>query len=281
VSEGGAAVSDDATSTLGSYETLTVEWASSGVARVMLNRPERLNALSFQMFEELGALAERAAAAGELRAIVLTGAGRGFCAGLDLDDAKALKAMSAAQMLAGQERWVGALAAYRYLPVPVIAAINGPAAGAGLALALMADIRLAAADATFTTAFVRIGLTGGDAGMSWLLPRLVGFSRASELLLTAERFDAAKAERIGLISRAVDPAELLGEAEELAATVASFHPLGVRLTKQVLQQNVDAPSLEAAMETENRNQVLISRTADQVEALDAFREKRAPVWSES
>lgn len=274
-------MSDDAATALGTYETLAIEWASPGVARVTLNRPERLNALSFEMFEELGLLAARATTVSELRAIVLTGAGRGFCAGLDLDDAKALKGMSAAAMLAGQERWVGAVAAYRYLPMPVIAAINGPAAGAGLALALMADIRLAAVDATFTTAFVRIGLTGGDAGMSWLLPRLVGFSHASELLLTAERFDAAKAERIGLISRAVDPDELLAEAEAMAATIASFHRLGIRLTKQVLQQNVDAPSLEAAMETENRNQVLISRTADQVEALDAFRERRPPVWSES
>jgi enoyl-CoA hydratase len=274
-------MSDDATTALGSYETLAVESASPGVARVTLNRPERLNALSFQMFEELGRLAGRAAAAPGLRAIVLTGAGRGFCAGLDLDDAKDLKGMSAAEMLAGQERWVGALADFRRLPVPVIAAINGPAAGAGLALALMADIRLAAADATFTTAFVRIGLTGGDAGMSWLLPRLVGLSHASELLLTAERFDAAKAERIGLVGRVVGPNELLAAAEETAATIASFHPLGIRLTKQVLQQNVDAPSLEAAMETENRNQVLISRTADQVEALDAFREGRPPVWSES
>lgn len=264
---------------LGRYETLAVAWVSPGVAEVTLDRPERLNALSFEMFAELGRLAEAAAASPELRAIVLTGAGRGFCAGLDLDDAKQLKGMSTAELLRGQERWVGALAAFRYLPVPVVAAVNGPVAGAGLALALMADVRLAATTATFTTAFLRIGLTGGDAGMSWLLPRLVGLSHASELLLTAELFDAAKAERIGLISRAVDPDDLLAEARGLAATVASFNPLGVRLTKQVLQQNVDAPSLAAALETENRNQVLIGRTADQREALDAFLEERPPVWS--
>jgi enoyl-CoA hydratase/carnithine racemase len=274
-------VSGDGAKGLGTYETLAIEWPSPGVARVTLNRPDRLNALTFQMFAELERFVAAAAEVDALRAIVLTGAGRGFCAGLDLDDAKELKGMSAAAMLAGQERWVGALAAFRHLPVPVIAAINGPAAGAGLALALMADIRLATTTATFTTAFVRIGLTGGDAGMSWLLPRLVGLSHASELLLTAERFDAAKAERIGLISRAVEPAELLAEAEGTAATIASFHRFGVRLTKQVLQQNVDAPSLEAALETENRNQVLITRTADQREALDAFLEKRPPVWSGS
>jgi enoyl-CoA hydratase/carnithine racemase len=273
-------MSADATlAALGTYETLSLGSSSPGVVTVTLDRPERLNALSFTMFAELERLTRAAGEAPGLRAIVLTGAGRGFCAGLDLDDAASLDEMSAPEMLHGQERWVGAVAAFRFLPVPVVAAINGPAAGAGLALALMTDIRLASSAATFTTAFVRIGLTGGDAGMSWLLPRLVGLSHASELLLTAEKFDAAKAERIGLINRVVEPDRLLAEALEVAETIASFHPFGVRLTKQVLQQNVDAPSLEAALETENRNQVLISRTADQSEALAAFREKRPPVWS--
>jgi enoyl-CoA hydratase len=270
---------DAAVEALGKYETLSIGSPSPGVVTVTLDRPERLNALSFEMFGELERLTRAAREADGLRAIVLTGAGRGFCAGLDLDDAQKLEGMSAAEMLRGQERWVGALAAFRYLPVPVIAAINGPVAGAGLALALMADIRIASTAATFTTAFVRIGLTGGDAGMSWLLPRLVGFSHASELLLTAEKFDAAKAERIGLVNRLAEPDALVAEALGVAETIASFHPLGVRLTKQVLQQNVDAPSLDAALETENRNQVLISRTADQREALAAFREKRPPVWS--
>jgi enoyl-CoA hydratase len=270
---------DAAAGALGTYDTLGIGSPSPGVATVTLDRPERLNALSFTMFAELERFTEAAAESAELRAIVLTGAGRGFCAGLDLDDARKLEEMSAAEMLRGQERWVGALAAFRYLPVPVIAAINGPVAGAGLALALMADIRIASTAATFTTAFVRIGLTGGDAGMSWLLPRLVGLSHASELLLTAEKFDVAKAERIGLVNRIVEPDRLLAEAFGVAETIASFHPLGVQLTKQVLQQNVDAPSLAAALELENRNQVLITRTADQREALAAFREKRTPAWS--
>jgi enoyl-CoA hydratase/carnithine racemase len=270
---------DPVVEALGTYETLSIGSPSPGVATVTLDRPERLNALSFTMFAELDRLTRAAAEAGDLRAIILTGSGRGFCAGIDLDDAGKLEDMSPAEMLHGQERWIGALAAFRFLPVPVIAAINGPAAGAGLALALMADIRIASSAATFTTAFVRIGLTGGDAGMSWLLPRLVGLSHASELLLTAEKFDAAKAERIGLVNRVGEPDRLLAEALGVAETIASFHPFGVRLTKQVLQQNVDAPSLEAALETENRNQVLIGQTADQREALAAFREKRPPVWS--
>jgi enoyl-CoA hydratase len=266
---------------LGEYSTLRVEREGEGVVLVTLNRPERLNALSFEMFDELGLLAATLADDREARAVIITGAGRGFCAGLDLDDAAELKRMSAQQMLRGQERWVGSIAAYRTLPLPVIAAINGPAAGAGLALALMADLRLVSSEAKLTTAFVRIGLTGGDAGMSWLLPRLVGMTHASELLLTGTPVDAERAERIGLVNRVLAPEGLLGAARELARSIAANNPFGIRLTKQVLQQNADAPSLAAALETENRNQVLITQTDDMQEALVAFREKRAAEWTDA
>jgi enoyl-CoA hydratase len=266
---------------LGEYTTLRVEREEGGIVLVTLDRPERLNALSFEMFDELGLLCGTLAEDREARVVILTGAGRGFCAGLDLDDAARLGAMSPQQMLRGQERWVGAIAAFRTLPLPVVAAINGPAAGAGLALALMADLRVASSAATLTTAIVRIWLTGGDAGMSWLLPRLVGMTHASELLLTAAPVGAERAERIGLVNRVVAPQELLGAARELASAIAAHNPFGVRLTKRVLQQNVDAPSLEAALETENRNQVLIVQTDDMQEALVAFREKRAAVWTDA
>lgn len=263
---------------LGEYSTLRVEREGEGVVLVTLDRPERLNALSFEMFDELGLLCGVLADDRETRAVIVTGAGRGFCAGLDLDDAGELKRMSPQQMLRGQERWVGSIAAFRTLPLPVIAAINGPAAGAGLALALMADLRLVSSEAKLTTAFVRIGLTGGDAGMSWLLPRLVGMTHASELLLTGTPIDAERAERIGLVNRVVEPEELLDTARELARSIAAHNPFGIRLTKQVLQQNADAPSLAAALETENRNQVLITQTDDMQEALLAFREQREAGW---
>jgi len=266
---------------LGEYSTLRAEREGEGVVLVTLNRPERLNALSFEMFEELGLLCGTLADDREARVVIFTGAGRGFCAGLDLDDAGELKRMSPQQMLRGQERWVGSIAAVRTLPLPVIAAINGPAAGAGLALALMADLRILARDAKLTTAFVRIGLTGGDAGMSWLLPRLVGLTHASELLLTGAPIEAERAERIGLVNRVVAPDELLGAARELASSIAAHNPFGIRLTKQVLQQNADAPSLAAALETENRNQVLITQTDDMQEALVAYREKRAAEWTDA
>ncbi len=266
---------------LGEYSTLRVQREGEGVVLLTLHRPERLNALSFEMFDELALLCGTLADDREARALIVTGSGRGFCAGLDLDDAGELKRMSPQQMLRGQERWVGAVAAFRALPLPVIAAINGPAAGAGLALALMADLRIAASTATLSTAFVRIGLSGGDAGMSWLLPRLVGLTHASELLLTGAPVDAARAERIGLLNRVVEPEQLLEAARESARAIAAHNPFAVRLTKQVLQQNADAPSLAAALETENRNQVLITQTDDMQEALVAFREKRAAEWTDA
>lgn len=255
---------------------IEVERPAPGVVLATLARPERLNALTFSMFEAIGALCAEVGADDEARVLVVTGAGRGFCAGLDLDEAATLGGMSAAEMLAGQERWVGGIAAVRELEKPVIAAVNGPAAGAGLALALMADLRIASRNASFATAFVRIGLSGGDVGMSWLLPRLVGLGHASEMLLTGKPLDAAKAERIGLVNSVVEPEDLLDAALEQAEAIAANSPFGIRLTKRVLQQNVDAPSLAAAMEVENRNQVLATRSEDMHEALAAFREKRPP-----
>jgi enoyl-CoA hydratase/carnithine racemase len=184
--------------------------------------------------------------------------------------------MSAQEMLSGQEVWAGAVAALRKLSKPVVAAVNGPAAGAGLGLALAADVRIASPDASFVAAFVRIGLTGGDVGVSWMLPRIVGLGHASEMLLTGRAVDAGEAERIGLVNRVVPAEELLPAAHETAAAIAAHSPFGVRLTKKVLQANVDAPSLDAAIELENRNQVLTTRGADMPEALAAFRERRQP-----
>ena len=261
------------------FETISLDRPSPGIALAVLNRPERLNAISFRMFDELAELCELVAGDPETRALVVTGSGRGFCSGLDLEDAARLSDMSALEMLEGQERWAGAVAAVRKLPIPVIAAVNGPAAGAGFALALAADLRLATPSARFTAAFVRIGLSGGDVGVSWMLPRIVGLGQASEILLTGRLFDAAYAERIGLVNAVVDAAALVDTAIALGTEIAQNSPFGIRLTKQVLQANVDAPSLEAAIELENRNQVLTTRTHDMVEALAAFREKRSPTWS--
>lgn len=261
---------------MAAYETLTVERARPGVVLVTLDRPARLNALTFGMFRELQAVADEVAADDTARVLVLTGSGRGFCAGLDLDDAARLPGMSAAEMLAGQTSWADAVAAFHRMSTPVIAAVNGPAAGAGFSLALAADIRIATPEARFNAAFVRIGLSGGDCGSSYFLPRLVGLARASEILLTGRFLDAAEAEAIGLVCAVVPAEELLEAAFALADQIVANAPLGVALTKQVLAVNGDAPSLQAALELENRNQVLATRSPDMVEALTAFREKRAP-----
>ena len=214
-----------------------------------------------------------------MRALVLTGSGRAFCAGLDLDDAATLADMTAAQFLRGQETWADAITSFVQLPKPVVAAVNGAAAGAGFSLALAADVRLASTAARFNAAFVRIGLTGGDCGSSYLLPRIIGLGHALEILLTGRFVEAEEAARIGLVNRVVPADRLVDEAIALAAAITANSPLGVRLTKQVVHLNVDAPSLPAALEIENRNQALASRTDDMAEALRAFREKRPPEFT--
>jgi enoyl-CoA hydratase/carnithine racemase len=258
------------------YETITLEHPRERVALVTLNRPARLNALTFSSFDELYDLCGQLGSDESTRVVVLTGAGRGFCAGLDLDDAGKLPQMTTPENAAGQEHWGGIVSALRRLPQPIIAAINGPAAGGGLSLALAADIRVASSAARFNAAFVRIGLSAGDLGASWALPRVIGLGRAAELMLTGRFVEAEEAEAIGLVNRVVAPERLLPTAYELADQIAANSPYGVRLSKRVLQANVDAPSLEAALELENRGQVLATRTDDMREALEAFRSKRQP-----
>jgi enoyl-CoA hydratase len=162
----------------------------------------------------------------------------------------------------------------------VIAAINGPAAGAGLFLTLPSDIRLASTHAKFNAAFIRVGLTGGDMGSSWLLPRLVGLGTANELLFTGRFLDPDEALRIGLVNDVVEPEQLLARAFEMAEQICANSPLGIRLTKAEVQANLSAPSLWHAMELENRNQALAASTSDMREALNAFREKRAPLFGD-
>ena len=261
------------------YEDLVLERPREGVALLTLSRPDRLNALTFRMFAELRRCCDDLTRDDGVRVVVLTGAGRAFCAGLDLDDAATLPDLSTAEMLRGQESWADAVTAFRRIPQPVVAAVNGVAAGAGFSLALAADFRYASPAARFNAAFVKIGLTGGDCGSSWALPRVVGLGHASEILLTGRMVDADEAARIGLVNRVVPAEELLDASLDLATLMAGNSPLGVRLTKAVVQANVDAPSLERAVELENRGQVLTSRTEDMAEALRAFREKRPPVYT--
>jgi len=261
------------------YETLRVDWPREGVVLVTLDRPERYNAITFRMFDELHALCDELTGDATARVVVVTGAGRGFCSGLDLDEAATLPDLTPGEMMLGQEHWAGAFAKLHELPQPVIAAVNGAAAGGGLGLALTADVRIASTEARFNAAFVRIGLSAGDVGVSWSLPRVVGFGHAAEMMLTGRFYDASESERIGLVNRVVAPEELLDAAFDLAAEMAANTPFGVMLTKRVRHANVDAGSLRSAIEVENRGQTLATRGEDFREALEAFRAKRVPTFA--
>lgn len=259
---------------IGPYSTLATTDAGDGVIVVTLDRPDRLNAITVEMFRELERVSADISAAGDVRAVILTGSGRGFCAGYDLAEAEELPTLTATAMLDRQELAMRALLAVRELRVPVIAAVNGPAAGGGLSLALAADIRLAAPEASFTAAFTRIGLSIGDLGASWLLPRIIGPAAAAELAFTGGTLDAQEAYRLRLVNRVVDEGTVLDAAVELGRRISRNSPAGVRLSKRALQANLEVPSYAAALELENRGQTLLTRTEDMGEALQAFLEKR-------
>ena len=164
----------------------------------------------------------------------------------------------------------------RALPQPIVAAVNGPAAGGGLALALASDVRIAASSARFNVAFVRIGLSGCDIGVSWLLPRLIGVSRAWELMLTGRIVESDEAERIGLVVRVVPDGEVVDAALKTAELIAGNSPFGVQMTKEVMWSNLETSSLQAAIDLENRTQILTTFTDDMREAMAAFLDKRPP-----
>jgi enoyl-CoA hydratase/carnithine racemase len=261
------------------YRTLLLEERAPGVTVVTLNRPDRYNAMTAAMFDELERMAAELGDEDDLRVVIMTGAGKGFCAGYDLADAASLPKLGALAMLDLQEGAARALLAVRSLRVPVIAAVNGPAAGGGLALALAADIRIAAPAATFNAAFVRIGLSAGDLGTSWLLTRLIGPAATSEICFTGRPVPAAEALKLGLVNTVTEPDALLDDALSLARTITANSPGGVQLSKRALQANLETASYAAAIELENRGQALLTRGDDMPEALAALREKRAPVFT--
>ena len=261
------------------YETLRLTELDPGVVLVTLDRPERYNALTDTMFVELERMALDLDAYPDCRAVVLTGEGKAFCAGYDLDLADELPSLGALGMLDKQELAARALLAVRSMRAPVIAAVNGPAAGGGLSLALAADIRLAAPAATFSAAFVRIGLSAGDLGASWLLTRLIGPAVTSEICFTGRPVGAEEALRLGLVNAVHEPNSLIDEARRLASAIVANSPGGVQLSKRALQANMEIASYAAALELENRGQALLTRSADMPEALAAFREKRPPAFT--
>lgn len=250
----------------------------AGIVQITLNRPERLNAMTTELVSGLHAALDEVAVDPGARVVVLTGAGRGFCAGLDLGGygaAPHTEHLGRTQAGFAVQRHIAALIPHlRSLPQPVIAAVNGPAAGGGFALVLGSDVRLAARSSKFNAAFVRIGLSACDIGTSWLLPRLVGVARAQELMLTGRIFDAEEAMRIGLVVDLHDDETLLDAAYAKAEEIMANSPFGIALTKEGMWTALEIPGLQAAIDLENRQQIMASATQDHREAMTAFLERR-------
>ena len=258
---------------------LIVDEPAPHVRRITLNRPDQLNAMTAGLCEALRGGVREAAADRSCRAVVLTGAGRGFCAGLDLRGYGSAPGNDgsdeARDRLGNQQHMSGLILELRATPQPVIAAVNGPAAGLGLALALGSDIRYASESAVFRAAFINIGVSNCDMGTSWLLPRLIGASRSHELMLTGRRVEADEALRIGLVADVVPDDRLADRALEAAVQIASLAPWGVRLTKRGMWTALELPSEQAAVEFEDRQQIMSTFGTAPPEAVSAFLEKRS------
>ncbi|MPZ62987.1 MAG: hypothetical protein GEU93_17205 [Propionibacteriales bacterium] len=258
------------------YEHLTLE-RRDGIAVLTINRPERRNAYSLKTVDEFHAACDELDGDLTKRVLILTGAGPAFCAGIDLKEGtnnwpEDLGMVQGRYRL--QRRLASMVLRLRDIPQPVIAAIHGPAVGGGLALAAASDIRIADTTARFNAAFIKLGLSGGDDGASWFLPRLVGPSAAADILYTGRFVDAAEAKTLGLVSRVVEEGRHLEEADEVARQVMSNSPFGIRMTKELLNYTLDAPGLRQAIEMENRTQTLCLLTEDFAEGVAAFAERR-------
>ena len=254
------------------------------VSVVTLDHPDRLNSMSFALVGDLYAAFDQVSNDNECRVVILTGAGRAFCSGLELEHAglpPGTEDLGRHRMgMRAMEFMGGIVPAMRALPQPIIAAIKGPAYGGGMCLSLGADIRLAGDSAVFCGAGISNGLTGAELGVSWLLPKAVGTSNSAEILLTGKLVDAAEALRIGLVSRVVPDEALLTTAIELAEGMCAFSPFGLSLTKETMWASQEVSSLQAAVALENRTQLLAGHTGNLTEASAAFREKRRPVYTE-
>jgi enoyl-CoA hydratase len=257
-----------------------------GILELRLNRPDRYNALSEELVGELTGVFRELNNNREVRVVILTGEGKAFCAGADLKSED-----SAAGSVPGtegmgqlgyvykfQEYLANLMLAIHECDKPVIAAVNGAAVGGGLAIALASDIRIASEHAKFGAAFIKVGLSACDVGSSYFLPRIVGVSAASELMLTGRNVRAEEARQLQLVSRVVPASDLQASALELARSIAANNEYGVWMTKKGLRANLDAPSLRHAMELENRTQVLGYFSGNMEEAMQAFVEGRAPNW---
>ena len=251
---------------------------SGEVLHVIMNRPAQLNALNTQLTTELRGVFQSLYFARSVRDVVMRGEGRAFCAGLDLKETSSGR--SSIEAALDKQRSIAEIyVAMRRCPQPIISCVQGAASGGGFAFALASDIRILSEDARMNAAFIRIGLSACDMGVSYFLPRMIGQSLASEYMLTGRFIDAQRAFAIGLANRVVPAADLLAEADAFAQDMLHATPLGLRLTKDCLNHSIDASGLEAVMAIEDRNQMLTANDPNFREGVAAFMEKRAPKYS--
>jgi enoyl-CoA hydratase/carnithine racemase len=279
---------------MNNYKAIKYQELEDGISIVSLNRPEKLNAFTIQMIEELHDLFNKLEWDLDVRVLILTGEGRAFSAGTDLnesariyspgvlEDYRDIKYMDipevAKRQYYAQKRASQLVLRMREISQPIIAAIKGPAVGMAFAISLAADIRIAGESARFRNSVFLLGLSAVDIGNSFFLPRLIGLSRAAELIYTARFVEAQEAERIGLVSRVVPDEKLMDEAKALAKVLITKSPIGLRLTKSSLNVNINAPNLESALAIENRAQSICMGTTDPKEGITAFFEKRDPQY---
>jgi enoyl-CoA hydratase len=263
-------------------DMVEVDEAGRQVRVVRLNRPERLNALSIDLAVELDAVFAEVGRDNACRVVVLTGAGRGFCSGLDLKDYGVIPnadGLSVHRISTRSMRtYSGLVLRMRDMPQPVIAAVNGVAFGGGLCLALGCDLRIAARSAEFNATGIVNGLSSVEMGAGWLLPRLIGGANANDLLLTGREIDSAEALSMGLVSRVVDDESLMDEALEMASVMTRYSHFGLELTKQTLRSELEVSSLRAAIDLEDRSQLMAGFTDNLPEAIRAFDAGRRPVF---
>ncbi|MEH6636762.1 MAG: enoyl-CoA hydratase/isomerase family protein [Halioglobus sp.] len=264
---------------------VVLEKIGENILEITLNRPEVMNAISPEMIEGIIDACKQAEHDRDVRAVILTGAGRGFCAGADLSTKSGPGTVVGTEGMSQlgfiykyQERIAQAALAIHECDKPVIAAINGAAVGGGLAFALACDLRIAATDATLGSVFIKTGLSSCDIGVSYFLPRLIAPTKAMDLMLTGRIFAAEEADELGLLNALVEPKLLREKAVEYATAIVSNSEYGVWMTKKGFWSNMNAPSLRHAMEIENRTQILGFYTGCIEEMMAAFSEGRKPQW---
>ena len=258
------------------FKTLLFEEKEPSIGMVTMNRADQLNAINLDMLEDFETLFHALSQDDSIRVLIITGAGRGYSSGADLNDAIANRTAEVFKdpekfLKIVQERYASLILGMRRIPQPIISAVNGPAAGGGFCMALASDIRVASPDAYFVASFINIGLSGGELGCSFLLPRLVGLAQASDMLFTGRKISADEAEKTGLVNKVVPRDNLLETALSYARLMAGKSVGGLKLTKRVLDENLNAPSLEAAMNLENRNQTIMIFSGEFFKLIQAFR----------